>query len=150
VLLLVPDWLNWTADIASIAALFVSLAVLYQARTIRKSFEQRARFPELLKGLQTASTRLSGVLGIWPQEQNDALIEMERIRSLLLNVRAKLARADRRDFSSLARRLRARRGWRRHRNALRELTYDEAWDIYTDVLGRIEWLGEYQKDLRWR
>jgi hypothetical protein len=146
----IPDWVNWLAAISSIAGLGISCWVLYEARSIRNSFVLRGRLPDLLRALQASGRNLSTSLGNWPQVQNDALAELERIRSMFMTIEGKLSRIDRARCASVLRKMQPHRPWLGRRKVLRDLTSNEVWDLYTEILGVTEWLRQHEKDLRWK
>jgi hypothetical protein len=141
--------LNTLGALASIIGLFITLLILNEAKNIRRSFVQKIRIPEAYKTLSEISSLLSKLISSWPEEKQEILKELARIRSILLNLKSKLDGDDKRQTVNLIRKLGYKRFfWRRQ--DLSKLNKNELWDIYSELIAIVESLKQTNKDIKWR
>lgn len=137
------------ADVSSILSFLGTLVVWWQVRSIKRSFLQRARLPELSKELSRISKALLEVLR---DPSRTFGKEVARLIAVLFSLTTKTERIER----DLVTGLLIKCGVRHPRWALWKtidplpLTRVRAWEIYEESEGLIESLTQSQKDLEWK
>ena len=111
-----PPWLQDLGTLSSVFGLFVTIFLLFEARTIKNSFIRKARLPEIAKDLSKASSLLSSHLKKWDQEKNLAVEQFALIKGLLENLFPKLPDEEKRMVKNYTKKLIvAKTFWRRTR-----------------------------------
>ncbi|SRR6266404_980326 len=147
-----PQWVAPAADTASILGLLISIWVLLQTYAIKSSFIFRIRLPESRNRLEELTSLYVKSISSWPGHKTATIVELSRIRAVLVNVSKKLSPADRKIANELLWKIRVRGTywffWQ-VRDLRIALGVDELWEIYGDLMGIIEMLNQTEKDSRW-
>lgn len=86
-----PKWVENTATIATIIGFFITLYVMWGVRSIRLSYLQRARLPEIHQSLSEAGTQISRILSASSTfDARGAQVQL-KIASALIETLVKLA-----------------------------------------------------------
>lgn len=146
-----PEWLkhiNTFGSAASIIGLIVTIFLLIEARSIRRSFLRRARLPELNKDLAKASSEISAHIKAWENDNEPALETFLHAKALLENIKKKLPDDERKMVESYLDRLQPKRFWFKKRE-ISDLNREEAFQLYSELNGLVTSLRELAKDNTW-
>ncbi len=149
--MIVPDWLSLTADGASLAGFFITLAVWFQTRALRKAFSLRGRLPELSSDLKSLNGRLLEGLRASAANLPPSRAELESLGAILRNLSPKLPRSQREPVVRLLKKCdrRRRRLWFWQATERHPLSAGQMWEIYDGTQGIIESLEQTAKDFKW-
>lgn len=144
-----PTWLSPLADILSLIAFGMTVWVLHETRSLRRTFALRVRTPQLRRSLVATAKSLPPLITVWPQKRNDTLQVLANTRAILENLRSKLPRGERIPVKRLVRALHGRRTGLFRRMPVSEYKEDDLWAIFADLQGLITSLEQREKDATW-
>lgn len=141
-----PIWLQNTNTVLGIAGFFITVAVMIQVASIKRSFRSRARLPEVVKELEKAGSLLNKYLDSWPARKNDALTQF-KIASVLVRSAIPLVAGDTKKQLKVinVKLIDAAQNFEDPRYQ----SLDAAWDLYSDVQQVITSLGQSVRSLNW-
>ncbi|HEY0884172.1 MAG TPA: hypothetical protein VGE20_02760 [Ramlibacter sp.] len=141
-----PQWLNDLNTVLGLVGFVITVVVLIQVASIRRSFRARARLPEIIKELQKTGSTLNGNLEAWPARKNDARAQIKVASSLIQSalpfVQGDVRKHIRDAHSKLAIATRS----------FDDARYDSpdlAWDLYSDIQLIITSLNQSVRTLNW-
>lgn len=140
---------QWAQDINTGLGVFgflITVYVMIEVRSIKRSFLSRARLPELVRDLEKAGSALNASLDGWPLRRNDARSQIKIAASLLHSATSILPKEERRIASAANEKLRAA-AERFDRPEFEQA--DPVWDLYSDVQSTITSLKQVSKNLKW-
>ncbi len=128
-------------NIASVLSVLITGWVLFELKRLRSQYLLQARLPDLVSSLKSKATELSKSLGDFRGSQHDIKAMLPIVTSTLKNLRSKLDGEPKSSVDRLIKYI--------SHNEL-ELDEEAAWLIYRDLLGVVETLKQFQKDIKWR
>jgi hypothetical protein len=146
-----PEWLpniNTIGSAASIIGLIVTTFLFIEARGIRNSFLRRARLPELNKDLAKATSDISIHIKTWESNKEPTLEKFSHAKALLENIKKKLPEDERRMVEKYLNQLQPKR-FLLKKKEISDLNRDEAFQLYSELLGLVTCLRELAKDNAW-
>ena len=143
---LFPQWLQDLNTSLGIVGFGITVYVMFQVGSIRRSFLSRARLPEIIKELRKAGSALNDNLAQWPSRKNDARSQVKIAASLLQSALFLVPRDARSSLETLHRRLAESA---RDFSDPRFNNPDVAWDVYSDVQSAITQLSQSVRNLKW-
>ena len=69
---IIPQWIQDLNTVLGIAGFLITVIVMFQVASIRRSFKSRAILADLIKELQKTGSNLNVTLEGWPARRNDA------------------------------------------------------------------------------
>lgn len=141
-----PQWLQDLNTALGIAGFVITVVVMFQVSTIKRSFKSRARLPEIVKELEQAGSALNATLAAWPAQKNNARSHIKVAASLLQAAVRLLPREERAPIKSLEKRI---SNAAKDFNCRRFDNPNEAWDIYSDIQSSITHLNQSVRSLNW-
>ena len=141
-----PKWINNLATIATIVGFLITVYVSWSVRSIRHSYRQRARLPELSQDLSSAGSKLSRSLASSSFDRHDAHIQLN-VAATLIEAIAKISvYPDKRAHRRSAKRIRKIvRGLERNGDGAE----DQAWTAYGEVQQVIVSVEQAIKSSKW-
>ena len=91
---MLASWVVDLSTILSIVGFAISIWLLIMAKDIRKSFLRRARLPEVIKELNSASKKLSEHLKNWTTDEKEVIMQLSISKALLENLIPKVPEAE--------------------------------------------------------
>lgn len=139
----------WLQDLNTglgIAGFIITVVVMLQVASIKRSFRSRARLPEVVRDLQKAGSALNTNLDGWPARKNDALTQV-KVASVLVRSAIPLVAGDtKKQLKSIhAKLLVATQNF----DSPKYQNLDAAWDLYSDVQQVITNLSQSVRTLKW-
>jgi len=131
-------WIALVADFASIAGLFLTVAVFVNLRRIKSFYVFRARVPELTQKIGEKASNISKLLGDSENTKPQVELELAEIVVLVRSLR---------DKSTGDARLHAKRVLKRLEQ--RAIISANTWDLYVDIQTLLVTFREIQLDLKW-
>jgi hypothetical protein len=131
--------LDLLAVLASIVGCGVSLYVLREVTGIKKKYLFRIRVPEIIKSITSYTSDLSEKLEHFEENRKVISVIFVRCNSTLEILESKLKGNSKRHLQDIKENL-------KNKNSF---NYDEAWVIYGQLLGLLDYLKESKKDLQW-
>lgn len=145
----VPDWLSPIADVLSIVSFGLTIWVLFETHSLRRSFALRGRVPELKRSLTSSAKKLPTLLSRWPQSRNETLAIIASARAVLENLLIKLPRRERTAVQRLVREMRGRRISLINYVPISSYTEDDMWNIFAGLQEVIASLEQRERDATW-
>jgi hypothetical protein len=139
-----PQGFHDTNAVFTFVGFFITLWVLWSVRNIRANFTARAMLPDVIKELHNSSSAVSSTLSNWPMQRNEAVGHFKTATSLLKSGMSYAEKADRKKLRAVYKKMEAASS-----SVPIKLTFDEAWDLYTDVLNCTMILTQYNNNLKW-
>jgi hypothetical protein len=144
-----PPWLSDLANILEVLGFLLTIWVLVETYSIRRTFALRGRTPQLRRSLATAARALPPLLRAWPGTKNETLAILANARAVLENLHRKLPRKERTAVAQLLSDLRERRVGLFKRVPISDYTDQEMWKLFADLQGVIASLEQREKDATW-
>lgn len=141
-----PQWLQDINIALGLIGFVITLVVMIQVGTIKRSFRSRARLPEIITELEKSGSALNKALDGWPARRNDAQSHIKIAASLIQstlqfvpNPTKKQAKLTHKKLETAAK-------------TFTESKYDSAgavWDLYSDIQSVIVSLNQATRNLNW-
>lgn len=141
-----PMWLQDLNTGLGIVGFVITVIVMIQVASIKRSFRSRARLPEVVKELQKAGSALSTNLDGWPARKNDALMQVKVASVLVRNAIPLVAGDTKKQLKAIHKKFLAAA------DTFDDPKYqslDAAWDLYSDVQQVITNLSQSIRTLKW-
>lgn len=146
-----PAWVAPLADVVSLLGFLITVWILRQTTSIKKSFALRVRIPESRQSLETISSTLLKNLRGWPDSQSEIFADLARAQAVLMNLSRKLPRKEGELVNELLKRIgipKSRILFWIHPEQ-KAFSKDELWEVYGKLQGVIESLRQTEQDSRW-
>lgn len=142
----IPMWLQDLNTILGMVGFVITVVVMIQVASIKRSFRSRARLPEVIKELQKTGSVLNANLDGWPARKNDALMQF-KVSAVLVRSAIPLVAGDtKKQLKAIHKKLDAAV------QSFHDPKYqnlDAAWDLYSDVQQVITSLSQSVRSLKW-
>jgi hypothetical protein len=142
----IPQWLQDLDTVLGLVGFIITVALMFQVRTIKRSFLSRARLPVLIKDLEKAGTTLNGHLANWPQRKNHARTQIKIAATLVRSAAQLLPAGDRKSIEETHLKLDV------SAKTFGDVRFDDpdvAWDLYSDIQSTISTLTQSARNLNW-
>ena len=143
---LFPQWVQDLNTALGVVGFAITVIVMLQVASIKRSFLSRARLPEILKDLERAGSALNAQLGEWPKRKNDARAHI-RVASTLIATAIPLVHAQLKP--PLKTTLRVLEAAVRDFNDPKFNLPDAAWDVYSEIQSGIVHLTQAVRNSKW-
>lgn len=141
-----PKWVENIATIATIIGFFITLYVMWTVRSIRLSYLQRARLPEIHQSLSEAGTQISRILSASSTfDARGAHVQLKVASALIRTLVALTNNPDKRGY---------KRSERIVRKAVGKIEaasggIDETWAAYSEVQMVLASVDQAIKSSKW-
>ncbi|MES2983987.1 MAG: hypothetical protein V4735_02235 [Pseudomonadota bacterium] len=139
----IPQWLNDANTLVSLLGFGLTVYVTITLSSIKSSFLSRARLPDVIKDLDSASSALNGCLNQWPDQRNDAMIGIKTIISLLRATKSMVPKSNRSEIKRLVVTL------EQISKPAANLSVDEIWAVYGDIKSVIVSITQASLNSKW-
>lgn len=142
---------SWVADLSTILSIVgfaISIWLLIMAKDIRKSFLRRARLPEVIKELNSASKKLSEHLKNWTTDEKEVIMQLSISKALLENLIPKVPEAEQKKCKDFINTM-APKKFYIFSSQFSKVTEDQAWVLYTLLSEVTTMLTQLAKDSKW-
>lgn len=141
-----PQWAQDINTFLGLVGFIITVYVLIEVRSIKRSFMSRARLPEIVQALERAGSDLNANLSNWPSRRNEARSQVKIAASLLKSVATFLPKGEREEALRV-----------HHKLNIAAQTFDDpifnkagrVWDLYSDIQSIITTLTQVSKNLSW-
>lgn len=141
-----PYWLQDINTALGLIGFVITVWVMIQLGSIKRSFRSRARLPEIILELEQSGSALNKALAGWPTQRNDAHSQIKVASSLIQSALQFVPNPTKR---------RAKFTQKKLETAARKFTereYNNAgavWDLYSDIQSTIVSLNQVNRNLNW-
>ncbi len=144
-------WINDFASISSIAGLFITSYLLYEAKKLRDSFLMKARLPDLSISLKQNASQLIDATKDWDNSKQNLFSNLAKIKSTLKSIDSKVPKSVKKEINTLIDKIETKKVFIIFSTSkeLSEITIDEVDIIYGNLYGIIESLEKFSKNLKW-
>lgn len=146
-----PTWVSDISIVMTILGFFITLAVFYQTQFIKSRFINKARLPEILQELRTATSRISSYLGNWKESEKALSAELHTCKGLIESLKPRLNDVNRKQAVKLIS-LIDNRPWHYYisRSPSKKIDEDKAWILYGELSRLNTLLDQTVKDQRFQ
>lgn len=141
-----PQWIQDINTGLSLVGFLITVYVLIEVRSIKKSFLSKARLPELISDLEKSGSIISKNLNNWPEQQHH-FVHQVKISISLLNTTV--------EFTPTAQKVKIKNTVKKLSNSIdntekqKNITTEIAWDLYSDIQSSISQLTQILKNNQW-
>lgn len=151
------EWLfsnfDTIAGWCSVLGLIISIFVLSSVRRIRKTFQLKARTPEITKQLSEFSKDLNSYIEDVEKYKNEIVTISKRLEYTLKSLRGKSSSELVKNIDiSISRIKRIKKGGTHLSILLNNNNWsfkEETWELYSDIQGILQGIKELSKDSHW-
>lgn len=141
-----PQWLHDTGLALGLVGFVITLIVMWEVRTIKRSFRSRARLPEVIRDLEKCGSSLSKTLQNWPSMRHLSRGHVKVAASLLHSSLPLLAKPERKTAIVM-----------HSKFAIAAQHFDgpefdqatAVWDLYSDIQSTIASLNQVASNVKW-
>ena len=144
---LFPQWAQDLNTALGMLGFFITVAVMIQVGSIRRSFLSRARLPELVQELQKSRSALSAHLEAWPRYKNDALSQVKIAATLIAAAIPLVPNGSRKPLKIAVKKLAV--AVKQFDSTDPREGVNRAWDLYSDIQISIVHLNQAIRNLKW-
>lgn len=144
-----PQWIVDLATVATFVGFIITIAVLFQVRSIKNTFKNKARLPEIKKELSACTTKISRSLNDWSNSKNNIHEEFSKCAALLDNLKNKLDGDSQLLVKTMRERLVRTKLLRRAQSIIEIENKDQAWALYSELSRVNTHLDQVIKDMKW-
>ena len=144
-----PSYVTDIASIASILGLALTIAVYYETKSLKKTFKNKARIPELQKDLSTSASVLNDAMSDWENSKERIKNEFITCIATAESLLEKLEDVDKqkvRDFLNLIAPIEGRK---KRSPKLTFNSLDDVWLLYEALSLLNSRLAQIVKDMKW-
>ena len=141
-----PQWLQDINTALGLIGFVITVVVMIQVGTIKRSFRSRARLPEIITELEQSGSALNKALDGWPARRNDAQSHIKIAASLIQSTLQFVPNPTKKQGKLIHKKLETAA------KTFMEKKYDSAgavWDLYSDIQSVIVSLNQATRNLNW-
>ena len=141
-----PQWAQDLNIALGFVGFFITIVVMVQVWSLRRSFRTRARLPEIVRDMEAIGSLLSAALEGWPAKRTEARGHIKNAASVMQSADSFLNKPVRTRTKQIQRKLDAAA------LAFSDKKFDDpetVWDLYSDIQSVITGLNQISKNLRW-
>lgn len=138
------------ADLISLIGFAITVWVLLETRSLKKTFLAKARTPEIKQSFEKARKSLQSNLGSgkWPEQRHLVFEDLIKIRSGISNA-IQMLPSDK-STRLLHNKLKGKRVILLKRLTITTFNLDETWEVHAELSGVIAYLEQLERNLRWK
>ncbi|WP_448677286.1 hypothetical protein [Delftia acidovorans] len=142
----IPQWVQDINTAFGLVGFVITVVVMLQVWSIKRSFRSRARLPEIISELEKYGSALNKSLNEWPAQKNAAHHHIKVAASLIQSAVQFLPNPARKKAKTMQEKLEA---------AAKTFTYskydraDSVWDLYSDIQSIIVSLKQAARNMNW-
>lgn len=140
----IPQWLQDLETGLSILGFFLTYVVYRAVSDVKKSFQQKARLPEIVKDLSKSGSEISKALSSSPIDEMTAKTEIKAAASIIRMTLKLLPSEQKKELNGVLKKI---------SNKVVKATVpantDALWEAYTDIQFSVKVLNQAIKNLKW-
>jgi len=141
----IPQWLQDFETGLSILGFVLTFVVYRAVSDVKKSFQRKARLPEIVKDLTKSSSELSKALSSLPADEVTAKTEVKAVASVIRMALKLLPSEEKKELKTILKKLTSDK-------VVKASVTDKSnafWDAYSDIQVSVRVLNQAIKNLKW-